>query len=118
MAEDYITICTTCSKGVTRENLKYESGLAFHPECFEQNGSKFPPIDPDLTNNTLRLKIQLIQLKNLKIRNNGLSNKSPSLKKKSTRNTKEKTKSRKISRKKKTRPTKRRVSRKRTVRKR
>lgn len=75
MAEDYITLCTACSKGLTRENLKYENGLAFHPECFEQNGSKFLPIDPDLTNKTSQLKIQLIQLKNLKIRNNGSSDK-------------------------------------------
>ena len=36
MVEDYITNCTACSKGLTRENLKYENGLAFHPECFEQ----------------------------------------------------------------------------------
>jgi len=60
MAEDYITLCTACSKGLTRENLKYENGLAFHTECFEQHGNKFPPID---------------QLKNLKIRNNGSSDK-------------------------------------------
>ncbi len=75
MAEDYITICTACYKGLTRENLKYENGLAFHPECFEQHGSKFPPIDRDLTNKTSRLKIQQIQLKNLKIRNDGSSDK-------------------------------------------
>ena len=109
MAEDYITLCTACSKGLTRENLKYENGLAFHTECFEQHGNKFPPIDPDLTNKTSRLKIQQIQLKNLKIRNGDSSGKSPSLKKKSTRNTKEKTKSRRNSRKNKSRPKKRKA---------
>ena len=109
MVEDYITLCTSCSEGLTRENLKYENGLAFHPECFEQNGSKFLSIDPDLTRKTSSLKIQIIQLKNLKIRNDGSSDKSPSLKKKSTRNTKEKTKSRSNSRKNKSRPKKRKT---------
>jgi len=109
MAEDYITLCTSCSEGLTRENLKYENGLAFHPECFEQNGSKFLPIDPDLTRKTSSLKIQIIQLKNLKIRNDGSSDKSSSLKKKSIRNTTEKTKSRRNSRKNKSRPKKRKA---------
>ncbi len=109
MVEDYITLCTSCSEGLTRENLKYENGLAFHPECFEQNGSKFLSIDPDLTRKTSSLKIQIIQLKNLKIRNDGSSDKSPSLKKKSIRNTTEKTKSRRNSRKNKSRPKKRKA---------
>lgn len=67
----FITFCVSCKKGVTRNEMKYVNGRVFHPECFEQHGNEFTVINPDLVSKNASAKIEIVQLKNLKIRQTG-----------------------------------------------
>ena len=111
MAEDFVTICAVCTKGITKQDLKYANGHSFHNECFTKQGKEFPVIDSALQSNTSRAKIDLIQLKNLKERLVGDSKTA----RKSTakrRTTRKKTATRKTARKS---TAKRRTTRKKTA---
>lgn len=108
--KDFVTICVACNQGVTRDELKYVSGRVFHPECYEKHGKNFLVLNQDLMNRSARTKIELVQLKNLKMRTGGSRISSPKPKKKASkrktaRKSKRKTsrtKRRKVSKKKRT----------------
>ena len=118
-AKDYIGFCVFCTMGVTREEITYKNNLLFHPNCFEQQGKNFPPVNKDLVKRQALAKIELVQLKNLKIRTVGSEStprttsrpKTKAKKKKTTR--RKKPTGRKTRRKTKRRPAKRRKATKR-----
>ena len=109
-AKDYIGFCVFCTMGVTREEITYKNNLLFHPNCFEQQGKNFPAVNKDLATKQALAKIELVQLKNLKIRTVG-SESTPS----TTSRPKTKAKKKKTTRRKK--PTGRKTRRKPTRRK-
>ncbi len=110
----FITFCVSCKKGVTRNEMKYVNGRVFHPECFEQHGNEFTVINPDLVSKNASAKIEIVQLKNLKIRQTGGLRPSNPRAKSNRKKPKRKTKKK---RKAKRRPS-RRTSRRRTAAKR
>ncbi len=115
VTKDYIGFCEFCSMGVAREEMTYQNNMLFHKNCFQQQGKNFPPVNKDLDLKQSLAKIELVQLKNLKIRQTGgsrINNPGPkSKRKKPKRKTKKK-------RKAKRRPSKRRTSRRRPAGKR
>lgn len=70
MVEDnkFIDMCAVCKQGVLKIEMIYKRGRIFHPRCFETQGFKFPPIDHDLAQLSARTRIELVQMKNLKVR--------------------------------------------------
>lgn len=111
--KDFVTICVVCGKGVTRDELKYVNGRVFHPECYEKHGNNFLVLNQDLLNKSARTKIELVQLKNLKMRTGGASSPSSKPKKKTSKRKASKRKTRKSKRK--ASRTKRRTSKRRKV---
>lgn len=111
----FLTFCVVCKKGVTRNEMKYVNGRVFHPECFEQHGNEFTVINPDLVSKNASAKIEIVQLKNLKIRQTGGLRPSNPRAKSNRKKPKRKTKKK---RKAKRRPSRRRTSRRRTAPKR
>jgi len=117
--KDYIGFCVFCTMGVTRDEITYKNNLLFHPNCFEQQGKNFPAVNKDLATQEALAKIELVQLKNLKIRTVGSEStprttsrpKTKAKKKKTTR--RKKPTGRKTRRKTKRRPVKRRKATKR-----
>jgi hypothetical protein len=108
---DYVGHCTFCMMGVPREEMIYKNSHLFHSNCFEQQGKNFPAQNQEFLMQNSNDKVQLVQLRNLKIRMMGNSN---------PKNSKPKSKTKKKSKRKaKKRPAKRRVvKRKRTSTKR
>ena len=124
VTKDYIGFCVFCTMGVTRDEITYRNNLLFHPNCFEQQGKNFPAVNKDLATKQALAKIELVQLKNLKIRTVGpestpsatSSPKTKAIKKKTTRRKKptgRKTRRKPTRRKTKRRPAKRRKATKR-----
>ena len=122
--KDYVGFCVFCTMGVTREEITYKNNLLFHPNCFAQQGKNFPPVNKDLATKQALAKIELVQLKNLKIRTVGSEStprttsrpKTKAKKKKTTRRKKptgRKTRRKPTRRKTKRRPAKRRKATKR-----
>lgn len=70
MVEDnkFIDMCAVCKQGVSKLEMIYKRGRIFHPRCFETQGFKFPSIDHDLAQLSARTRIELVQMKNLKVR--------------------------------------------------
>lgn len=110
--KDFVDLCSGCNQGVTRDNMVYQKGRAFHPECYTEKGTNFQTLIPDLIQESADTKIQLVYLKNLKIRQSGNTSNPSNLttkktvrrstpkKKKSKRTTKRRTK-RKIAKRRK-----------------
>jgi hypothetical protein len=48
--------------------MVYQKGRVFHTQCYITHGSSFPTPDSDLTTLNARTRIDLVQLKNLKVR--------------------------------------------------
>ena len=124
VTKDYVGFCVFCTMGVTRDEITYQNNLLFHPNCFQQQGKNFPAINKDLATKQALAKIELVQLKNLKIRTVGSESapratsrpKTKSKKKKTTRRKKltgRKTRRKPTRRKTKKRPVKRRKATKR-----
>ena len=113
VTKDYIGFCVFCTMGVTRDEITYRNNLLFHPNCFQQQGKNFPAVNKDLVTKQALAKIELVQLKNLKIRTVGPESipsatsrpKIKAIKKKTTR--RKKPTGRKTRRKTKRRPAKR-----------
>jgi len=61
-------MCAVCKQGVPRENMIYQKGRVFHPLCYEKQGSTFPAIDPDLAQLSAKTRVELVQMRNLKVR--------------------------------------------------
>ena len=115
--KDFVTICVVCGKGVTRDELKYVNGRVFHPECFDKHGSSFLVVNQDLIHKSARTKIELVQLKNLKMRTGGSGRSSSKSKKRTTKRKPKRKASRKTKKKSKRRTskTKRRTTKRRKV---
>jgi len=111
----FITFCVSCKKGVTRNEMKYVNGRVFHPACFEQHGNEFTVINPDILSKNASTKVEIVQLKNLKIRQTGGSRFNNPRPKSNRKKPKRKTKKK---RKAKRRPSRRRTLRRRTAGKR
>ena len=48
MSENFVTFCVACTKGVTKEEMKYIDGRVFHQECYEKHGKDFRSPDPEI----------------------------------------------------------------------
>lgn len=70
MVEDkkFIDMCAACKQGVTKLDMVYQKGRVFHARCYETRGGDFPAIDQDLAQLSARTRIELVQMKNLKVR--------------------------------------------------
>ena len=118
-AKPFVTFCVVCNKGVIIEEMIYEKGRVFHKDCYDKYGKNFPAINQDLLSVSTNAKVELVQLKNLKIRMAGTNPSSsiskPKPAKKSNRKTKKKRPKRRVVKKKRT-TTKRRTGKKRSSR--
>ena len=103
-ANPFVSFCVACNKGVIKEEMTYEKGKVFHKDCFTKYGSNYPPVNQELLSVNTNAKVQLVQLKNLKVRLMGGSNQDGD-------------KSRVVTKKKLKRKTKKRLSKTRTSRK-
>ena len=65
---NFIDMCAVCKQGVPKETMTYQKGRVFHIQCFESQGSTFPVIDSELAQMSARTRIELVQMKNLKVR--------------------------------------------------
>lgn len=118
-ANPFVSFCVYCNKGVIKEEMVYEKGRVFHKDCFNNHGASFPAVNQELLNESSNAKVQLIQLKNLKIRMGGSSRTNPKPKRKTKRKLKRKSKKRlkkRISKRKRT-ATKRKKTKKKSRRK-
>ena len=109
-AKPFVTFCVVCNKGVISEDMMYEKGRVFHKDCYDKYGKNFPVINQDLLSQSTNAKVELVQLKNLKLRMTGTNPGSSISRPKTTKKSKRKTK--------KKRPKRRVVKRKRTAAKR
>lgn len=73
-ANPFVSFCVACNKGVIKEEMTYEKGKVFHKDCYNKHGSSFPPVNQELQSESSNAKVQLIQLKNLKVRMIGVPN--------------------------------------------
>ncbi len=118
MGEEYVTICVACTKGVTKENMQYVNGMVFHPECYQKHGKDFHVVDHEVAKNAARLKVDLVQLKNLKLRKKAPSktkSKPSKVKKKSKKSPakkRQKTKAKKVKKRKTTKKVRKVVKKK------
>lgn len=112
MVEDkkFIDMCAVCKQGVTKLDMVYQKGRVFHPRCYETQGNNFPAIDQDLAQLSARTRIELVQMKNLKVRSDtiqtAIPEKEPKQKPKKKAKRKTKVKPKKKSVKKTTRKSK------------
>lgn len=67
--KDFVDMCVICKQGVSREDMDYQKGKVFHTQCFTEHGSTISMIDPELAHLSARTRIELVQLKNLKMKN-------------------------------------------------
>jgi hypothetical protein len=109
-AKPFVTFCVVCNKGVISEDMIYEKGRVFHKDCYDKYGKNFPAINQDLLSQSTNAKVELVQLKNLKVRMTGTNPGSSISRPKTTKKSKRKTK--------KKRPKRRVVKRKRSAAKR
>lgn len=65
---DFVDMCAICKQGVLRSEMDYQKGKVFHAKCFTEHGSTIPNVDSDLAHLSARTRIELVQLKNLKLR--------------------------------------------------
>ena len=109
-AKPFVTFCVVCNKGVIIEEMMYEKGRVFHKDCYDKYGKNFPAINQDLLSESTNARVELVQLKNLKVRMAGTNPSSSISKPKPAKKSKRKTK--------KQRPKRRVVKRKITAAKR
>jgi hypothetical protein len=61
-------MCAVCKQGVPREDMVYQKGKVFHSQCFTDHGSSFPTPNHELASLSAKTRIELVQMKNLKVR--------------------------------------------------
>ena len=84
--ERFIDMCAVCKQGVTKTMMIYKNGRVFHQRCFETKGNMFPPINQEIAQLSARTRIELVEMKNLKVRSDaGLLRKTKPSKKKVSR---------------------------------
>jgi len=66
--KDFVDMCAICKQGVSRADMDYQKGKVFHAQCFTEHGNTITMVDPDLAHLSARTRIELVQLKNLKMR--------------------------------------------------
>ncbi|MBI5377958.1 MAG: hypothetical protein HZA82_04980 [Thaumarchaeota archaeon] len=66
--KDFVDMCAICKQGVLRSEMDYQKGKVFHAKCFTEHGNTVPNVDSDLAHLSARTRIELVQLKNLKLR--------------------------------------------------
>ncbi len=66
--KDFVDMCAICRQGVLRSEMDYQKGKVFHAKCFTEHGNTIPNVDSDLAHLSARTRIELVQLKNLKLR--------------------------------------------------
>ena len=108
----FVSFCVFCNKGVVKDAMTYQKGKVFHKDCYDKHGSSFPAVNHELLSQSSNAKVQLVQLKNLKVRTMGTSN-PDSIKRKTITKKKSKRKTKKLQPKRQT--TKRKSSKKRRV---
>lgn len=115
-AKPFVTFCVGCNKGVISEDMMYEKGRVFHKDCYDKYGKNFPAVNQDLLSQSTNAKVELVQLKNLKVRMTGTNPSSaisrPKTTKKSKRKAKKQRPKRRVAKRKKT------AAKRRTVKKR
>ncbi len=112
----FVSFCVFCNKGVIKEEMTYQKGYLFHKDCYEKHGSNYPQVNQEHLSQNNNDKVQLVQLKNLKIRMMGTSNPNRvKIKKKSKRKTKKRPTKRRVTKRKRT-ATKRKKTKKKTSR--
>lgn len=110
MTEEFVDMCAVCKQGVPKSDMVYQKGKVFHSQCFTDHGSSFTAPDSEVAQLSARTRIELVQLKNMKVRSElekqlAKTQNAPA-KKKSRKRTKTKKRSKP---KRKTRAAKRRV---------
>ncbi|GBF24704.1 hypothetical protein MnTg01_01045 [archaeon MnTg01] len=70
----FVSFCVFCNKGVVKDAMTYQKGKVFHKDCYDKHGSSFPAVNHELLSQSSNTKVQLVQLKNLKVRTMGTSN--------------------------------------------
>ncbi len=118
----FVSFCVFCNKGVVKDAMTYQKGKVFHKDCYDKHGNSFPAINYELLSQSSNAKVQLVQLKNLKVRIMGISNpdstkRKTKIKKKSKRKTKKRQPKRRVTKRKRT-ATKRRTSKRKPSKKR
>ena len=121
-AKPFVSFCVFCNKGVVKEEMTYQKGKVFHKDCYDKHGNSFPAVNHELLIQSSNAKVQLVQLKNLKVRTMGTSNpdsikRKTITKKKSKRKTKKRQPKRRTTKRKRT-ATKRRTSKRKPSKKR
>jgi len=116
-AKPFVSFCVFCNKGVTKDAMTYQKGKVFHKDCYDKHGSSFPEVNHELLSQSSNAKVQLVQLKNLKVRMMGTSN-SDSIKRKTITKKKSKRKTKKRQPKRKRTVTRRRTSKRKSSKKR
>ena len=66
--KDFVDMCAICKQGVSRADMDYQKGKVFHAQCFTEHGNTITMVDPDLAHLSARTRIELVQLKNLRMR--------------------------------------------------
>src|SRR3970282_1115520 len=115
-AKPFVTVCVVCNKGVISEDMMYEKGKVFHKDCYDKYGKNFPAINQDLLSQSTNAKVELVQLKNLKVRMTGTNQSSSISRPKTTKKAKSKRTTAKRRTVKKRSSRNRRISTKRTAR--
>jgi hypothetical protein len=121
--KDFVDMCAICKQGVLRSEMDYQKGKVFHAKCFTEHGNTVPAIDSDLAHLSARTRIELVQLKNLKLRSDleepqmGIAKpaqrKKPAAKKKAKKAPKKTAKKAKPKKASKSKPKKRKAAKKR-----
>ena len=68
MADEFIDMCAVCKQGVSKIDMVYQKGKVFHSQCFTEHGGSFTAPDSELAQLSARTRIELVQLKNMKVR--------------------------------------------------
>jgi hypothetical protein len=112
-------MCAFCKQGVLKTDMNYQKGKVFHIQCFSEHGSAFATPDPEIGQLSARTRIELVQLKNMKVRSEleePIVKSKPTRKKiskKSKNRTKKKSKPKRVKRKTKAKKSKKKSKRRR-----
>jgi hypothetical protein len=112
LAEEFVDMCAVCKQGVPKSDMVYQKGKVFHSQCFTDHGSSFVAPDSELAQLSARTRIELVQLKNMKVRSEiekqiAKTQNRPAKKKSKKRPTKKKTKHKRSKPKRKAKTSKR-----------
>ncbi len=68
MVEYFVDLCAVCRQGVLKTDMEYQKGKVFHTLCFANYGKDFVTPDLELAQLSAKTRIELVQLKNMKVR--------------------------------------------------